>query len=999
VNKQENTTADPFDYATLRHAMRVVFNAEPADIQPFIDLPFVEAHRYAENLPDTPDGRRLALRSLLRKSIEALRPSWDEPDYLDPSWRPYLILHEQFLRKKAVDALADQMALSRSAYFREQRQALLELANLLRERNREAQRPQATPSVAGPSAPYGGRPLHNLPFSLTSFIGRQAELRQIAGYLDDPACRLLCLAGLGGSGKTRLALQVGHSRVGAYRDGVFFMPLADLDLSQADSARLSDFLADHLLRGLQSFLLGGSALRSVDRSALLELLRDKEMLLILDNFESVIESAPLLSAMLSAGPELTILVTSRQRLRVEGEWIIDVHGLPLPDDAHAPDAASSDAVQLFVRSAQSVQPGFVLSPADLPYVVAVCRLVDGLPLGIELAAAWTRALTCAEIYEQITADMLFLTSAQRDALPHQRSIGVILDYSWSILDSTEQELFAQMSVFQGSFDLAAAVHVIGAAPTLLASLVDKSLLLHTRAGRFSLHPLLRQYAAGRLYALPNGENAVRARHADYFAGFLRQRQQDLLGDHAAETLRTIQEDLENIRAGWQWASHHAEVDVLARSQDALADYYDITGLIEEGERAFRSAADGLAARIEASETPSREWQILLASLLAYQSYFLQMLAQFDRLTAAAAQSLALAQALQAPEVEARCYLNLGLGLFWKDKLSEARRYLQHAQALAEAIGDLKTVAQALQGLALIANREVDSPSAILYAEEALRIERSLGRSRGAGLALLNLGVVHGGAGNYEVGNTCFVQALEIGRTLGDPRLRARALGNLGTNQLALGQGSEAHDSFVQALHILARAGDRRAQATYLLNLGRTAIAMGDFPAARDWIERGLDIVYSIPGLANTEVHLTIVHGHSLLGLGDLEGAQRAYEQALQLATAVQQPYPAVLARGGLAQVALRRGDKPLAMSHVEAVLEQLDFAAPDRFLDSVMDPFQLLLSCYEVLDAALDSRAADVLAVARTGLQARAALISDAGLRRSFLVNVPTHQKLLRLNP
>ncbi len=876
--------------------MRVAFNAGPSDAQPLARLPLVEVYRNAENLPDTPEGRSLALRSLLRKSIDAMRPSWDEPNYLDPAWHPYLILHEQFLRKTAVEALADQMGLSRSAYFREQRRVLLELATSLRERNREAERARTGETAAGSSPAYSGRPTHNLPSSLTSFIGRQAELTQIDQSLKDPTCRLLSLVGMGGSGKTRLALQAAHSYVDAYRDGIFFMPLAGLDASQADAGQLDDFLTDHILKSLQSFFFGVSTLRGVDRTVLLDLLRDKQMVLLLDNFDSLIESAPLLSAMLQAASGLTILVTSRQRLRIDGEWTIEVHGLSIPADDDDPDAAKSDAVQLFVRSAQSVQPGFLPSPADLQHVIAICRLVDGLPLGIELAAGWTRVLTCAQIHSQIRADLQFLTSTHRDTPPQQRSIRAILDYSWNTLDPEEQKLFSQISVFQGTFDLEAAMHVAGATPALLASLVDKSLLLHTREGRYSLHPLLRQYAAERLKAHPAGDSAVRTRHALYFAELLQQGHHDLLGDQAPEVLRTFQADLENIRSGWQWATQSGDVEVLTLGQEALADYYDITGLIEEGERVFRTTADAVRTQIEASETPAREWQILLASLLAHQSYFLQVLAQLDQLMAVAGESLALAQALDLPDVEAKCYFNLGMGSMWKGNLAEARRYQEQAWALAQAIGDSKTVAQVLHGLALIANQAIDSKAAILYAEEALRIERSLGRVRGAGLALLALGIVHGGAGNFEAGNACFAQALEIGRSLGDPRLRARALGNLGTNQLALGQGLEAHDAFVQALHILTRAGDRRSQATYLLNLGRTAISMGDYAAARGWIERGLEIVHSLPGLANTETHLTVVYGHCLLGLGDLNGAQHAYEQALRLADAVQQPQAAIIAR-------------------------------------------------------------------------------------------------------
>ena len=345
--------------------------------------------------------------------------------------------------------------------------------------------------------------LGDLPSRNTSFVGRQLELSEVAELLGHDECRLLSVVGVGGVGKTRLALQAVRERLeeGGFADGVVFVPLEAL----TDAASVPAVVAGAL--GLD--LSGQEDARSV----VLRFLAEKRLLLVLDNFEQLLEGTPFVRELIDRCLRLKLLVTSRERLNLEAEWVFEVEGLAYPEEARSVErAAYFDAVQLFVQRAKRAQPRFSLTAETLPPVARICRLVDGMPLAIELAASWLRALSADEVAKEMEAGADRLEAPARDVPERHRSVRAVFDHSWSLLLEGEREVLRGLSVFRGGFRREAAAVVAGATLPVLARLVDTSLLHLSVEGRYDRHPLLTQYTREKLAEHPEERQGAEQRH-------------------------------------------------------------------------------------------------------------------------------------------------------------------------------------------------------------------------------------------------------------------------------------------------------------------------------------------------------------------------------------------------------------------------------------------------------------------------------------------------------
>ncbi|MGD9100315.1 MAG: BTAD domain-containing putative transcriptional regulator, partial [Anaerolineae bacterium] len=400
--------------------------------------------------------------------------------------------------------------------------------------------PRSFRSLALEQAPLA----HNLPPQLTSFIGRDDDLAKILRLLCDEAdCRLLTLFGPGGIGKTRLALRAAEQALSVFSNGVYFVPLVGVSEPE--------FLVSTIAEALDTSFSG-----EVDpRRQLLNHLRDKEMLLVLDNFEHLLEGVDLLSEIVLTASQAKLLVTSRTRLNLQEEWGFEVKGMryPLSDDAEGPTPETYSAVQLFVERARRVKTDFALSAKDAPAVLQICRLVAGTPLGIELAVFWLRLMPCQEIARRIEQSLDFLTTSIHNVPERHRSLRAVFEHSWLLLSEDERAVFSQLSVFRGGFHNRAARRVAGATLPLLSALVDKSLVQHDRKGRYKIHELLRQFAAEKLQEKQGESERLRDRHCVYYSSFLQAREPHLQGQGQRETLQPIMVEIDNIRAAWHWA--------------------------------------------------------------------------------------------------------------------------------------------------------------------------------------------------------------------------------------------------------------------------------------------------------------------------------------------------------------------------------------------------------------------------------------------------------------
>lgn len=324
---------------------------------------------------------------------------------------------------------------------------------------------------------------HNLPTYPLSFVGRDEELREIAALLNDPKVRLVTIAGLGGMGKTRLSVEVARLQSERYDDGVYFIPL--LSLTSADDIPVA--IAQEM-----NLRFEGNP-----RQQLLAYLRDKKPLLILDNFEHLLEGAGVVADILDAARDVKILVTSRSSLNLRGEWVRYLEGISFPEDPTADNIGTYSAVQLFLERVHRVRGDFSLDQ-ERECVIEICRLVHGMPLAIELASTWLKTLRCASVVEGIRRGIDFLSTKERDMDARHRSIRAVFDYSWNLLSDEEQRILRRLSIFRGGFGAAAAEQVAGASVQRLSDLIEKSLLYQNVSGLYEIHDLLRQYLEERL---------------------------------------------------------------------------------------------------------------------------------------------------------------------------------------------------------------------------------------------------------------------------------------------------------------------------------------------------------------------------------------------------------------------------------------------------------------------------------------------------------------------
>jgi len=661
--------------------------------------------------------------------------------------------------------------------------------------------PDFTVEVPIPEELPPKRPTSNLPVPTTPFVGREEELANLESLLENPTCRLITLMGPGGIGKTRLALEAATRKLDFFTHGVFFAPLASLNSAE----HLVPAIADSL--GF-SFYEGGDP-----KVQLLDYLREKEMLIVLDNFEHLVEAAALVAEILRVAPKVKLVITSRERLNLQGEWLVEVHGLE-----------ASSAAELFTQSARRVCPDFSPSDEDRRWIKRICSLVNWMPLAIELAASWLRVLSPAEVAEEIERNIDFLTASFRDIPERHRSLRAVFDHSWRLLSGEEREAFKKLSVFRGSFGKKAAAEVADVSLHVLSALVDKSLLARGQVGRYQLHELLRGYGLEKLQEDTEKEREIRRRHCSYYAAFARELAEGLIGAGPEVALQKLKNELENLRAAWDFALENLRENDLEGLVDGLFRFYEIQGRFQEGEETFKRAINALRGRGESNP--------LLAKLLARAGRFQHRLGFVKEAKGLMEEGLALAREFEDEKEMAFILTALAEATAFFGNYSEANRLLQEALTLSRKVSDRFGTAWTLNTLGTIAwNLGKYEEAKALY-QESLTIERELGNLRGMAITLNNLGIIQGLLGEFEEARKLFTEGFTISEKLGDLPSMSRCLNNLGVVATKLGEFEQAKQFHERSLAIERETGNRVGIAGSLSNLGNLAYRMGEYGEAK-----------------------------------------------------------------------------------------------------------------------------------------------------------------------
>jgi len=744
-----------------------------------------------------------------------------------------------------------------------------ELAALL-ETHAAAAGPQAgtpmSPSArhtgeSAPSSPARGAP----PAAPgDDFVGRAVELRRIGELLASPECRLLTLLGPGGVGKTRLArrvLQDVAANLGSHPDGAVFVELEDL-------APVGE-LAQRLARELGLAAAGGR--EPLDQVA--AFVHDRRMLLVLDNFEHLLAEAAVLQRLLQACPRLSLLVTSRVRLALEAEHLFPLEGLPCPEPDDEDRLEAFDAVRLFVRTARRVEPAIVPA-AEAAAIVDICRQVEGLPLALELAAAWTRVLSCEAIADELRNGVELLRSEDAARPARHASLELVFEHSWRLLTERERAALARLSVFRGGFTPDAAKSVAGAALPVLAALTDKSLLRKEggRAGgrdggrgrestRGVLHPLVHQLAGSRLE--DEDRTATLAAHARHFHRLLAQLRPAVEnGDRLA--LDQVQLEFENCRAAWAWAIEQRATNALAQCAPALMNYCDHRGSIATGVALLRQALESPAV----SAQPALE-----ASLLASVAHLHFRLDQHAEAQAAATRAVEAARRLRDHAVLALGLSVLGARALRGGEPAEARRWFAPALKAALAGGQRRRAAAVQHNLGLIERATGRREAARALLLESMAGYQTLGDVAGEAMCLTTLATLHWDAGELPQASARLLAALEICDRHGLDRTRTVALSNLAALAIESGDHAAARRWGRRALEIAEATGNRHFAAWMHLQFASIALQERDLALARGELRVSLEIALSM-GQVPPLLEALAVFSDLLAASGEMTGARR-----------------------------------------------------------------------------------------------------------------------------
>ena len=704
------------------------------------------------------------------------------------------------------------------------------------------------------------------------------------------------MLGPGGIGKTRLTLELARALAPQFEDGAIFVQLDAVPDPEAVPLAIADALR---------FQPGSGE----PTEQLAEFLRERELLLVLDNFEHVTAAAPVITALLSAATGLRCLVTSREVLNLQEEWTFPLEGMGVPGEADREDLERFAAVQLFAERVRQVRPELDIEAQAEP-IARICRLVEGMPLGLELAASWARYMDCEAIAAEVERSIDFLSTTLRNVPERHRGLQAVFDQSWKLLDDEEQSALARCSVFHGGFTREAAAEVAGASLPVLAGLVNKSLVRQGDQGRYSVHALVRQFARLRLDEDAEALAAAQRAHRDYFMRFVADRLPALDGGDQVGATEEMARDLANVRVAWMGALEERELELAPLVGAAWHRYYQHRSAYLESVALFEASAqllDGVAPSVEATRTR--------VNVLTGLAWFLLRTGRLEEVESAAQEAVELAAddpdaipgSLGADPQNA-----LGVLAMTRGDFDEASRLAEAAIARAEAAPDSYNLALALYVLVTALSGRGDYTTAQTHAQRALEVTAQTGDRWFSAYVLNELGTVALALGDLDAARKHFRASYDARQPFEDHQGMALALGHLGEIALTQGRADDAERDYRESLAHYRDVGDRGGLAAAQCGLGRVATAKGDYASARERFLHALDAAAEmrfVPLIFETLCDI----GELLVASGESEAAAEVLgfvESHPQVQHAVQARAQELLEQAGAPKGRSKRGSLP-----------------------------------------------------------------------------------------
>ena len=834
---------------------------------------------------------------------------------------------------------------------------------------------------------------HNLQRQLTPLIGRLDEIATIS-ELVKAGTSLITLTGEGGIGKSRLAHAVAQELCnhpatissGQFNDGVWFVPLSDIVATGIPKAVLRERVAARIGEAVSFTFAGHNKLSSQLESYF----HNRRLLLILDSFEQFSAVTDYVFELLHRATNLQIIVTSRFALNLKAEQVVEIHGLKLPTNLSKQEGENellrNEAIAFFYSRARQIRFDFTLNQANVAAIIQICTIVAGSPLAIKLAVALLDTHSCPQIATMLTLDYSVLHTEQVDLPLRQRSMQSVLDATWQHLDSNQSHLLACCALLHNMFSAEAASAVAAAtADAPLHTLVRQAYLRYdAKLQRFTMHDLLRQYAAKRLAEWPDQKRAAEQRHAEYHMNLLQKNERLMQYDH--ETIELLRLTWSNMTIAWAWALGQQRLDLLEKGVCGLANYYEICGLLHDGVQAFTAAI----ARIHQTlaSPPQVTGQRLLCDLLAGSATFYFYLGRQKELQSVASEALALSEQLGDPKQQAKALTSLARAAQLSGNVAAMLSLTRQASALLDQHMPWQQ-AQTLTVMAIALGATGDFAQSITYFNKVLDFLRLTPDVELEARTNLALGQLHLRQKMYRLARHYLLAALQLADRIQSQRTMALAHLFLGDLWCNLGDYARSKEDYTRATEILQIIGDAQWQGWLYGSYGRFLHLQGDHTGAHNTYQKALQLAKR-EGRGLVELRTMTLLGHLYTEHGAFNLAASCYDAAITLYQQDGVPHGIPDAYAGLAMVHLAQNDLARAQQLVAATLAlvaQLSITVAE-------EPAQVYLHCIVVLQAVNDPQAEALLDEAQRYLQEQASQLDDEADRHNYLFQVAANRKI-----
>jgi predicted ATPase len=706
---------------------------------------------------------------------------------------------------------------------------------------------------------------------------------------------------------------------------------------------------------------------------LLNYLRGKTALLVMDNYEHLLEGARVVKGLLRAAPRVRVLATSRIRLNLGGEYRFPISGMAYPDwmrlERGQDDPAQYCAVKLFVQGARRAKPDFELTEENVSGVSKICQLVEGIPLAIRLAASWVPLLSPQEIASELTHSLDMLATDRRDVPARQRSMQATLDHTWRLLTDRQRELLPGLSVFRGGFSREAAQQVTGASLLELMGLADRSLLQPSLPGRYEIHELSRQYALGRLDLSSDAGAAIRDRHCAYYVAAVSNWGADLKGARQQAALAEIEADVENVMVAWKLAITMGDVERVEQALDGLCRFFDWRGRIREGQVVCQEAADMLAEEDRGDQNHLRArvlyWSACFSGALGYTDIASEklgdclhlldtteldtraekasVLAQSGRLAFQAGdnakarhlfeESLVMCRELGDRWGEGAALEGLGTVAWSLGAYAEAQRWAEKSLSLRQSLGDIRGCASSLELMGDIAAYSGEMEESVRLQREIIAMRTKIGDQPGIAHAVFSLATGLIWSGEFSAAQSLFEESIEYYRDLGSSRGVARSNAFMGWIDAMLGSYETARRRFDESLLVYRDAGQREVGRMRLF-LGLLTLAHRDYAAAQSMLQEAASLFEAI-GQRNEWTVAIAGLGYVALAQRRIAEAQRFLYKALESGARIHDAGLMVLPIPTAALLLAEMGGEERAVE-IYALASRYPHVAKSRFYDDII---------------------------------------------------------------